>query len=655
MCNLAVLRPGFIFGLLPGWWLGTEDNREWGPLLSEKDWHEVLTRHGFSGTDVIIRDNQSEPVHLHSAIISTAVEQTNNHTPSHLLEVLIFAAQDSTQQHNAANQIQSRLLSPGISGCDVIDPHAISSTIVAKKHCISLLELESSFLSSLEADQYANLKKVVTSANALLWITGGGGEWTETLELSLVTGFSRSIRSEYSNLNFVTLALENTIRDASSLVQPIVKVFETTMLSDQGTTEKEYVERNGVICVGRIVEAGYLNDSVFSKEVSPEAEARKFKEDPIRPLTLAIGSPGLLNTIQFVTDDIYDQPLQPEDVEVVIKASGLVFYDIPRLLDQASSEPVGTECTGVVTRLGTSVKGNVKVGDRVCCMPRGSYKTYARCNGSLVATIPDDLPFTSGAAIPIAYCTAYHSLHDLGLLQADTSILIHCGAGSVGQAAIQLARLIAKTSNIFVTVGTNEKKRLIMDRYAILEDHIFSSRSSSFADGVERMTQGRGIDLVLNSLRGEKLRRSLDCVAPFGRFIDIGLADVDSFRTLPALPFSKSITFASVDMGLMIREAPNVLGGVLGKVMALLRTNKIAPEASHVYSYSKLEDAFRLLQGGKNLGKVVAVPHETDLVPVSTSLDSEHDNDRPTNQSVRDSRSYQTKNPRITLTMVLLT
>lgn len=101
--------------------------------------------------------------------------------------------------------------------------------------------------------------------------------------------------------------------------------------------------------------------------------------------------------------------------------------------------------------------------------------------------------------------------------------------------------------------------------------------------------------------------------------------------------------------------APNVLGGILGKVMALLSTNEIVPEASHIHSYSKLEDAFRLLQSGKNLGKVVAVPHETDLVPVSTSPDSEHDDDPPANQSMRDFRSYQTINPRTILTTVLLT
>ena len=186
---------------------------------------------------------------------------------------------------------------------------------------------------------------------------GGGAERTETLDLSLGTGFSRGIRSEYSNLNFVTLALETTIRDESSLVQQIIKVFETTMLSDQGSTEKECVESNGVICISRIVEAGYLNNSVLSKGISPKAEARKFKEDTIRPLTMTIGSPGLLNTIQFVKDDIYDQALQSEDVEVEVKTLGLIFHDISRLLDQVSSDQSKLRAPSSSQDLGQVSKG----------------------------------------------------------------------------------------------------------------------------------------------------------------------------------------------------------------------------------------------------------------------------------------------------------
>ena len=144
-------------------------------------------------------------------------------------------------------------------------------------------------------------------------------------------------------------------------------------------------------------------------------------------------------------------------------------------------------------------------------------------------------------------------------------------------------------------------------------------------------------------------------MASFGRFIEIGLKDADSYETLPILPFSKSITFSSADLSLMIRDAPDLLGRILGKVMALLSSQEITPEASHVYSYCGIEDAFRLLQKFWNLGKVVAVPHETDLVPVSISLGLWYDETRAVDPPVCDFRSCQTKKQTTSSTLVPLT
>ena len=221
----------------------------------------------------------------------------------------------------------------------------------------------------------------------------------------------------------MTLALENTTRDEASLVQHIVKVFETTMRSDQESSENEYIQRNGIICIGRIVEANYLNHVLFSMTVSPKADTRKFNADPPRSLALNIASPGLLSTMQFVTDDIHNRVLHPEEVEVEVKATGLNFHDIAVLLGQVSSDHIGMECAGVLTRVGKSIESDLEVGDRVCCV---------------VAKLPDSLSFATAAAIPIAYCTAYHSLYDIGRIQKDT----------LGQAAIQLAKRVTKISNM---------------------------------------------------------------------------------------------------------------------------------------------------------------------------------------------------------------
>ena len=615
LCNPSVLRPGFIFGLLPGWWLGTEDNRKWGAPLSEKDWHNVLSKNGFSGADLIFRDHQSERMHLDSAIMSTALHETNGHRGSELPVTFIIVDQGSELQSTLATQIQSALLSSGTPSCNVIGLRDVHRTITSRACFVILPEVEAPLLAGLDSDQFASLQKLITSAGTIIWVTKGGGTSAETPDLDLVTGFARCVRSEYSKLSFVTVALESN-RDVSKSVEAISEIFKRTMISERPPVEQEYIQQNGYLSIGRLVEANYLNRFVYSRTAQPKAEFQMIGQNPHQPLVLEIASPGLLNTIQFVSDVKNDELLLSDEVELKVEATGLNFKDVVVLLGQVASDHIGMECAGIITRLGKDVGSSLTVGDRVLCMAEGAYKTYVRTKAAIVSKISNDMSYVYAAAIPMAYCTAYHSLYELGQLREGMSVLIHCGAGGVGQAAIQLAMLSTSASNIYVTVGTEEKKKLIMSRFSVPESHIFSSRSLSFAHSIKKITGHNGVDLVLNSLTGEKLRRSWDCVAPFGRFIEIGLKDLNSYGALPMLPFSRGVTFSSVNVSLMMRNDPHRLGNILRKVMTLLGEGKIAPQVAHVYDYSQLEEAFRFLQGRRNLGKVVITINETDVVPV---------------------------------------
>ena len=199
-----------------------------------------------------------------------------------------------------------------------------------------------------------------------------------------------------------------------------------------------------------------------------------------------------------------------------------------------------------------------------------------------------------------------------------TTLLIHAAVGGVGQAAIQLAKLCGAT--IFVTVGSNEKKRLLQEVYGIPEDHISSSGNLSFAAGVRRVTHNRGVDVVLNSLAGESLRQSLECVAPLGRFIEIGKRDMYLHEDLPMSPFLRNISFASVDLRVVESRARPLMAELMKAVMALATSEPVklhTPQPLHVFKYSEIERAFRFLQSGKSAGKIVVEVHEDDVVPVS--------------------------------------
>ncbi|OCL09857.1 hypothetical protein AOQ84DRAFT_403376 [Glonium stellatum] len=212
-----------------------------------------------------------------------------------------------------------------------------------------------------------------------------------------------------------------------------------------------------------------------------------------RPLVLDITSPGLLNSLNFATDPVWYRPLAARDVEVEIKAVGLNFRDVLIAMGEHVAACLGNEAAGLVSRVGSDVS-EFTIGDRVVfingLVDGGCFKTFGRQSADAVAKIPDEISFEDAASLPCVYSTAIHGLYDRARLEKDESILIHAAAGGVGQAAIQLAQLVG--AEVFATVSTPEKRDLLIKEYSVREDHIFSSRNLSFAEGVMRMTKNRG-------------------------------------------------------------------------------------------------------------------------------------------------------------------
>lgn len=156
-----------------------------------------------------------------------------------------------------------------------------------------------------------------------------------------------------------------------------------------------------------------------------------------------------------------------------------------------------------------------------------------------------------------------------------------------------------------------------MTQYSIPEDHVFYSRDTSFARGIRTVTKGEGVDVVVNSLAGDLLRETWECLAPFGRFIEIGKADITKNMRLDMLPFENNVTFASVDLTKVAQRKPNLMRRLLDNVSQLMvkkRVKPILPLTS--YRISELETAFRTLRTGKAMGKIVVVPHPDDRVQV---------------------------------------
>ncbi|KAL9004003.1 MAG: hypothetical protein Q9188_003165 [Gyalolechia gomerana] len=275
---------------------------------------------------------------------------------------------------------------------------------------------------------------------------------------------------------------------------------------------------------------------------------------------------------------------------------------------------MGGECAAPVSKVGPQCE--YAPSDRVTALIRDTYGLITHTSGEKVVRLRDGMSFAEGSALPIIFVTAWIALHDTARLRPGESVLIHAGAGGTGQGAILVARILG--AEVFVTIGSDEKKQLLMNHYGIEEDRILHSRDMSFPPGIMRMTGERGVDVVLNSLSGEGLRASWECLAPLGRFIEIGNRDIYSHAHLPMWHFHKNVTFSSVDLLVIVEERPSMISTALSKVMTLFAEKNIQiPQPFQVSGISELQDVLRRLQSDNAAGKMAIEMRESDSVPVS--------------------------------------
>ena len=172
-----------------------------------------------------------------------------------------------------------------------------------------------------------------------------------------------------------------------------------------------------------------------------------------------------------------------------------------------------------------------------------------------------------------------------------------------------------------MTVGSNEKKALVMDAYGISENHIFSSRQTTFVEGIKRLTNGRGVDVILNSIAGEGFLETCKYIARLGRFIVLGKRDILANSRLDMEMFNRSVTVASVDLTVVFQDDPELGRRMVGEMFELLRKGVVSPvRPLNVFSLSEIEGAFRLIQAGKHVGKVVLKVDDDTAVKVCYSF-----------------------------------
>ena len=494
---------------------------------------------------------------------------------------------------------------------------------LTNSHCIFLDELVRPMLADISAADLRAIQKLC-SAQAILWVVQGGQTNSSTPEASMVIGLARCIRSENPNVKLITVDLDERQKlsapRTSELIANIYRATTTTECST-GTKplEMKYLEGNGCLCIPRIVQDSSMEQYIRKALQKSLPEYQTYHEDS-RALTLRTQTPGSLDSFYFAdtNEGGASGPLKPHEIEIQVKASALNFRDLMAGLGKLPFNSVGSDYAGIVTAVGSSVLDH-STGDRVCgLVAGGAFSTRLRSAASSFVSMPENLGFDESASLPFVFTTAYHSIVNITRLYRGKSILIHAAADGVNQAAIMLAKFMG--AEIYITVGNTRKKDLIMSKYGIREDHIFYSRDASFEDGIMHITNQKGIDIVLNSLAGDSFQATWRCLTPFGRFVELGRAGIQDNSRLEMETFIQNRTYAGVDLQVMMKDRPSVVMDLLHKVFDLHSKGVFMPVYPlTVYPYSKIEDAFRSMQSGESIGKIVFVPESEDRVKIGFS------------------------------------
>lgn len=396
------------------------------------------------------------------------------------------------------------------------------------------------------------------------------------IQHSTLWGLGRVIRLEHPDLRCVNLDLE-------TLATP--DLF--TELNSQADAENQIAYRQGIRYVARLI-----------RRNSPQATATQLK----------ISSYGMLDNLNLVP--YQRQAPKPGEVEIRVCAAGLNFRDILNALGmlqeylektgyaKAVDILLGGECAGKIVAVGEGVE-KLKIGDEViAAQALGSLSSFVTVNSQFVIVKPKELSFTEAATVATTFLTVNYGLHYLAKIKPGDRILIHAAAGGVGLAAVQIAQKAG--AEVFATASPAKWDFL----KSIGVNNVFNSPTLDFAQEVA------GMDIVFNSLNGEFIPKSLEVLAPGGRFIEIGklgIWDESKVKQTRA-----DISYYAFDLLDLSTQNPDLIAQLLAELMPKFQQGSLQPLPHKVFPIAEAAIAFRYMAQAKHIGKVVISLPEVD-------------------------------------------
>ncbi len=604
-----------VFGLTSGWWRFTDrDLRPHHPLLEREQWQKVLGETGFSETaslsglirsqggesliGLMARKPWSEPITIAPVIVEAPAEKS----------WLVFADSSGLGEKLAMqlrhSGVRCRIAYRGgafeseAADAFTLRGEASEDWKQLLQACADEAPERFVFLWSLDesdpgdamlgTDALFNLTQAIelihpTAKLHLDVITRSAQPIGRNNDISLSQapsiGLMRVIANEHNNFTCrsIDLPSETTTTDTALLWNELL----------QQDTEREIAFRGEARYVRRVTRGLEPREQVLDRNV---------------PLRLESRERGLLDALRLVPFAL--PPCGVGEVVIDVKAAGMNFRDVLKALalypaETADARIFGDEVAGVVKTVGAGVT-HVKAGDRVFGLAVFGLATDSMARAGDVRIIPDGLSFEEAATLPVVFMTSWHALKTVAQLQPGERVLVHAGAGGVGMAAIQIAHHLG--AEVIASAGSAAKRSLLT---VLGVKHVIDSRRADFAEAVMELTDGKGVDVVLNALAAEAIPMGLSCLAQFGRFIEIGKRDIYQNSRIPLWPLRKNASFHVVAMDAIFSGDEKRTRQILETIAELVEQKALQPLPFRSFPACRIDSAFRLMAQGKHTGKVI--------------------------------------------------
>ncbi len=604
-----------VFGVTSGWWrFSDRDLRPEQPLLNRAQWETVLREAGFLETDSLpgligptggegqiglLARKSSEESAVSVEAIAGVPEETS---------WLVFADAsglgDAVVSRLRQTNVRCRVVRPGSRFASDNDdgftlrPEALEDWQRLIDACGDPLPKRIVYCWSLDAD----VQDMAANLDAMLYLTQTLESTYPTIKLCLdlvtrnaqpagrdpqptavaqapLIGLMRVILNEHSNLCWraIDLPPQPSAGDWSLLWSELLR----------NDAEREVALRDEARYVRRLDSGRPSHEQWFDPAISLRLDSRER---------------GHLDSLRFVP---FEPPqCEPGQVLIEVKAAGMNFRDVLKALalypgDAPDARLFGDEVGGVVRAIGPGVE-HVAPGDHVFGLAVFGLATHAIARAGDVRRIPKGLTFEAAATLPVVFMTAWHALHNVARLRRGECVLVHAGAGGVGMAAIQIAHYLG--AEVIASAGSQSKRSLLK---TLGVKDVINSRRGDFAESVLDLTDGKGVDVVLNALASEAIPMGLSCLGEFGRFVEIGKRDIYQNSRIPLRPLRNNASFHVIAMDAVFHGNEERTRQMLNEISALVEQGALRPLPFRAFPASRVDAAFRLMSSGKHIGKVV--------------------------------------------------